>query len=155
MRKMRWRTWSWDEDQCQQHHRQVLPTGRASPLLPGWGWAGWSLLRVTGAHALDSAAHPQPVLCFLWATPALFQGLGPGPQPQPGSVLAGGTGNSSLGLTAVSLAFLPGLADLPDRDATFLYIRFPVDSCLQDIGFRASFCLQTYSILFLDRLFLM
>ena len=87
--------------------------------------------------------HPHPVLHLLWVTQAPSQCLGPDPQPQPGSALAaesrsasvsqaGGTWNSPLCLTGMtmSLAFLPGLMEIQDRDGTLLYIRFRVSFCL-------------------------
>ncbi|KAL2296855.1 hypothetical protein Nmel_014906 [Mimus melanotis] len=116
---------------CPAHRQSGAPAARL-----GLGWVG--PLRDTVPRGSPGfwwhKHHPQPALCLLWATLWAPQ-PGGSPQPQPGSVLAaephcasmcqpGGTGNSPLCLTAVtlSLAFLPGPMETPGRDATLLHI---------------------------------
>ncbi|KAL2296839.1 hypothetical protein Nmel_014890 [Mimus melanotis] len=120
---------------CPAHRQSGAPAARL-----GLGWVG--PLRDTVPRGSPGfwwhKHHPQPALCLLWATLWAPQ-PGGSPQPQPGSVLAaephcasmwqpGGTGNSPLCLTAVtlSLAFLPGPMETPGRDATLLDTCFRV-----------------------------
>ena len=75
--------------------------------------------------------------------------------PAPAGLSAGWGHREQLSVPDCSVAcFSSRTGRPPGHRCHLLYTRFPVHSCLQDIGLRASFCLQTYFILFLDRVFL-
>lgn len=106
---------------------------------------GAGLVPAQGRGTLCTGGHPQPVLCSLWATRAPSQ-------IQPGSALVaesccanmcqpGGTWKSPLCLIGVTmaLAFLPGLMDIENRDAT-LFVHTFYSLLSSGIGFRTIFC---------------